>query len=56
VAWGDRDRLLLHRPQAARARARLPRARHVTLPGAGHLPTLDDPALTARVLLEAAGA
>jgi pimeloyl-ACP methyl ester carboxylesterase len=53
IAWGDRDRLLLHR-QAARARRLLPRARHVTLPGCGHVPFYDDPAMVASVLLAAA--
>jgi pimeloyl-ACP methyl ester carboxylesterase len=42
IAWGDRDFLLPHW-QAHRARARLPRATHVTLHGCGHLPTWDDP-------------
>jgi pimeloyl-ACP methyl ester carboxylesterase len=50
VAWAERDRLLLPR-QAARARAALPAARHVTLFGCGHVPTWDDPALVARTIL-----
>ena len=49
IAWGDRDRLLLPR-QAARARARLPRARHVTVPGTGHLMMGDDPPAVAAVI------
>jgi pimeloyl-ACP methyl ester carboxylesterase len=53
IAWGDHDRLLLYRPQSARARAALPAARHVTLSGCGHVPTWDDPEQVARVLLEA---
>jgi pimeloyl-ACP methyl ester carboxylesterase len=53
VAWGDRDRLLLYRRQAPRARRRLPAARHVTLYGCGHVPTWDDPEQVARVLLQA---
>ncbi len=51
IAWGTRDRLLLPR-QAARARARRPEARHVSLPGCGHVPFFDDPPLLARVILE----
>ena len=43
IAWGEHDRLLLYRPQSARARAALPAARHVTLSGCGHVPTWDDP-------------
>jgi pimeloyl-ACP methyl ester carboxylesterase len=54
IAWGTRDRLLLPR-QAARARARRPEARHVSLPGCGHVPFSDDPPLVARVLLEGSG-
>jgi pimeloyl-ACP methyl ester carboxylesterase len=50
VAWGETDRLLLPR-QAARARAALPAARHVTLFGCGHVPTWDDPGLVARTVL-----
>lgn len=53
VAWGEHDRLLLTGPQSARARERLPRARHVSLPDCGHLPAWDDPALVARVVREA---
>jgi pimeloyl-ACP methyl ester carboxylesterase len=51
ISWGTRDRLLPPR-QAARARARRPEAAHVSLPGCGHVPFSDDPALTTRVLLE----
>lgn len=53
IAWGEHDRLNLFRPQSARARRRLPRARHVTLTGCGHVPTWDDPAQVARLLLDA---
>lgn len=53
IAWGDRDLVLPYR-QAARAREVLPQARHVRLPGCGHLPFADDPATCARLLLEAA--
>ncbi len=54
VAWGTRDLLLVHGRQAPRARRELPWARHVDLPGCGHLPFWDDPELCAAVL--AAGA
>jgi pimeloyl-ACP methyl ester carboxylesterase len=53
IAWGKNDRLLLYRPQSARARAALPAARHVTLTGCGHVPTWDDPEQVQRVLLDA---
>jgi pimeloyl-ACP methyl ester carboxylesterase len=54
IAWGTRDRLLPPR-QGARARARRPEARHVSLPGCGHVPFSDDPPLVTRVLLEGSG-
>ncbi|MCX5522532.1 alpha/beta fold hydrolase [Streptomyces bobili] len=51
VAWGSRD-LLLVRRQGVRAKQIIPRARLVRLPGCGHCPMNDDPALVARVLLD----
>ena len=53
VAWGDHDYLLLTR-QRARARRLMPWARHVELPGCGHVPLADDPELLAAVLLAGA--
>jgi pimeloyl-ACP methyl ester carboxylesterase len=50
IGWGTRDRLLIPR-QAERARALLPRARHVPLPGGGHIPMSDDPEGVAALLL-----
>lgn len=52
VAWGTRDRLLVHRPQSRRARALLRHARHVDLPGCGHIPFNDDPAACVRAILQ----
>ncbi len=51
VAWGRRDVLLPFATQSRRARAMLPGARHVSLPGCGHVPFHDDPEACARVLL-----
>ncbi|MFG2759448.1 alpha/beta fold hydrolase [Streptomyces wuyuanensis] len=51
VAWGTRDRLLLRR-QGIRAKKAIPGARLVRLPGCGHVPMNDDPALVARVILD----
>ncbi|MFB8086633.1 alpha/beta fold hydrolase [Streptomyces sp. col6] len=51
IAWGGRDRLLLRR-QGVRAKHTLPGARLVRLPGCGHVPMNDDPALVARVILD----
>jgi pimeloyl-ACP methyl ester carboxylesterase len=51
VAWGTEDRLLIRR-QGVRAKQIVPRSRLVRLPGCGHVPMNDDPALVARVLLD----
>ncbi|MFF6882764.1 alpha/beta fold hydrolase [Streptomyces sp. NPDC012421] len=51
IAWGTRDRLLLRR-QGVRAKQAIPGARLVRLPGCGHVPMNDDPALVARVILD----
>ncbi|MFC3578171.1 alpha/beta fold hydrolase [Streptomyces yaanensis] len=51
VAWGTRDRLLVRR-QGVRAKQIMPKARLVRLPGCGHVPMNDDPALVARVILD----
>jgi pimeloyl-ACP methyl ester carboxylesterase len=50
IAWGTRDVVLPYRRQAARARDQLPGARHVLLPGCGHLPFADDPARCTELL------
>ena len=52
IAWGQKDRVLIHRPQSARARTALPSARHETLRGCGHLPFSDDPQRCAALILE----
>jgi pimeloyl-ACP methyl ester carboxylesterase len=51
VAWGTRDRILWP-SQARRAADLLPTARHVSLPGCGHVPMHDEPELVARTILE----
>ncbi|MXM64159.1 alpha/beta fold hydrolase [Streptomyces sp. HUCO-GS316] len=51
VGWGTRDWLLVRR-QGVRAKTIIPRARLVRLPGCGHCPMNDDPALVARVILD----
>ncbi|UQI44863.1 alpha/beta hydrolase [Streptomyces sp. HU2014] len=51
VAWGTADRVLLRR-QGVRAKKVIPGARLVRLPGCGHVPMNDDPALVARVVLD----
>jgi pimeloyl-ACP methyl ester carboxylesterase len=54
IAWGTKDRLLLP-PQVLVAKDLLPRARIRPLPGCGHVPMTDDPALVADVLLQGSG-
>ena len=52
IAFGDTDRML--RNSAYQRRDALPRhTRWVTLPGCGHVPMSDDPALIARTILTA---
>lgn len=51
IAWGTKDRILL-KGQAERARRLIPEANWVDLPGLGHIPVADDPALIARTILE----
>lgn len=49
IAWGTRDRVLLP-GQAEVARRRIPQARHIPLPGCGHVPMIDDPELVTQVI------
>ena len=51
LGWGTRDWLLVRR-QGVRAKQIIPAARLVRLPGCGHCPMNDDPALVARVILD----
>ncbi|GAA3242500.1 alpha/beta fold hydrolase [Actinocorallia longicatena] len=55
IAWGTRDRIL-PTSQALRARALLPHVEHVWLPGCGHIPMSDDPAMVASVILRTSSA
>jgi pimeloyl-ACP methyl ester carboxylesterase len=52
LVWGTRDYVLFPW-QAGRALRELPQARHVPLPGAGHVPMWDAPGEIARELLSA---
>jgi len=54
IAWGTKDRML-RPPQVLVAKARLPQARIRPLPGCGHVPMTDDPALVADILLQGSG-
>jgi pimeloyl-ACP methyl ester carboxylesterase len=55
VAWAERDRILPLRTLGQVARERIPQARFVILPGVGHVPMIDDPAMVADVVLRTAG-
>ncbi len=56
IAWAEHDRILPMRQGLATARRAVPRARFVILPGLGHVPMLDDPAMVADVVLRTTGA
>jgi pimeloyl-ACP methyl ester carboxylesterase len=50
IAWGSRD-MIFRRPRAASITRLIPQARLLRLPGCGHVPMNDNPALVAHVLL-----
>jgi pimeloyl-ACP methyl ester carboxylesterase len=52
IVWGTKDRTLPERRHAAGARRLLPEAEYVELPGAGHVPTADDPEGVARLIVD----
>ena len=52
IAWGGSDRTLPYRGFAEPMYERVPVAEKVTIPGVGHVPMPDDPALVARTILE----
>lgn len=52
IAWGTLDRTLPERRHALGARRLLPGAEYVELPGAGHVPTADDPDTVTRLILD----
>lgn len=56
IAWSEHDRVLPLDTCGSIARRRLPDARFVILPGLGHVPMLDDPAMVADVVLRTTGA
>lgn len=55
IAWGAQDQILPPH-EGQRARQMLPQARHVRLPGCGHVPMSDAPDLVAEVILTTTGA
>ncbi len=52
LAWGTRDRIIPLPRYSQRLRNMLPDAEWVELPGLGHVPMADDPALVARIITE----
>jgi pimeloyl-ACP methyl ester carboxylesterase len=52
IAWGTKDRVLPIGRYSERLRRLIPEAEFVELPGLGHTPTYDDPALVARTITE----
>lgn len=56
LAWAEFDRLVPAQTFGAVARQRLPGATWVLLPGVGHIPMIDDPALVASTILAVTGA
>lgn len=50
IAWAEKDRIIPF--EAYGYHDRLPDAERVTLPGCGHVPMYDDPALVVRTILE----
>ncbi len=56
IAWSEHDRILPMKHGLPAARRTVPGARFVILPGVGHVPMLDDPAMVADVVLRTTGA
>jgi pimeloyl-ACP methyl ester carboxylesterase len=54
LAWAEHDRIFPVRVNGATAQKRLPQADFVILPGVGHCPMIDDPALCARTIIQSA--
>jgi pimeloyl-ACP methyl ester carboxylesterase len=52
IAWGSHDRVIPLQRYSMRFRTLVPDAEWVTLPGVGHIPMHDDPALVVRTILE----
>lgn len=52
IAWSGRDKVIPWRRYGVPLRAALPGAEFVRLPGVGHVPMYDNPALVARAILQ----
>lgn len=56
VAWSEHDQVIPYDDYAPRWREAAPDARWLTLPGVGHVPMWDDPALVVHTIRESIGA
>jgi pimeloyl-ACP methyl ester carboxylesterase len=52
IAWSEHDRIIPEKRYSAKLRKLVPNAEWTVLPGVGHVPMLDDPALVVRSILE----
>ncbi|GAA0629800.1 alpha/beta hydrolase [Sporichthya brevicatena] len=52
IVWAERDRTIPYKRYGAPWREILPGAEFLTMPGIGHVPMYDDPALVTRTILE----
>jgi pimeloyl-ACP methyl ester carboxylesterase len=52
LAWAERDRILPAAIHGVTAQRRLPQATYAVLPGVGHVPMIDDPALCAQIIVD----
>lgn len=52
MVWPENDRIFPERVNGVTARTVVPGARHLALPGTGHVPMIDDPEGCARVIAE----
>ncbi|WP_205314519.1 alpha/beta fold hydrolase [Nocardioides houyundeii] len=55
LAWPEQDRIFSAAVHGVTASRLVPGARHVSMPGAGHVPMIDDPEQCARVIAAATG-
>ena len=55
LAWSEADRMVPAQPYGTMARDLLPGANWIVLPGVGHNPMFDDPAVVARTILAVTG-
>jgi pimeloyl-ACP methyl ester carboxylesterase len=52
IAWSEHDRIIPEKRYSAKLHTLVPNAEWTVLPGVGHVPMLDDPALVVRSILE----